>query len=174
MKTGSIRRILTWIGVLATVAALTICLAGCSQSEYVEVNNEKMGINELSEKIQGNELSVQNDLVDKEITVVAKLRSVESPGSTSVDTSGNSSYSVNCPNGYLILGELPTLYYVQLTDETKELATSLKKGETIKASGIFSGFEDMGKVVNVKLLSFKNGKPDNSVQPTIEVEGNQQ
>lgn len=159
------------IGIIAAIAALMICLTGCSSpsDEYIEIDGERMGINELSEKINENELAVRDDLVNKEITVIAKLRSVESAGSTPIETSGDSTFSVSCPNGYLILGESPTLYYVQITDETRELASSLTKGEMIKASGIFSGFFDRGDIVDVKLLSFKNSSPDASVLPTIEL-----
>lgn len=165
------KRIIITLALIAI--ALPVVLGGCSsgnaQDEYVEINGQKLGINELQEKVRDNELSVLNDYVGKEMTVVAKVKQVSAENSVSIRTSFNdATVQVTCPNGYVTAGTDKTTYYIQISDSDKSVTSGLHEGDLIKATGIFSGFSDYGRDVEIDMLAYDGHEWSDGLIPTIE------
>lgn len=168
MKTKFVR-----IGIIAAIAALVLCLAGCSSSSkgYVEINDEHIGLDKLPQLIEENPLSVQDEYIGKEITVVAPYDSYYGPVSGGI-IGANGGVQSTFPYGEVILGNENYKYRIQLTEETRDLAASLKKGDIVKASGVFSGYSETGDVYLATYDGFEENRgsiPYDSIQPAFEI-----
>ncbi|MEE6159239.1 hypothetical protein VXJ24_08685 [Olsenella sp. YH-ols2221] len=136
---------------LIGLLGLTSC-DGASQS-YVKINGEELSLDKLGEIIKDNELTARKDYVGKDIEVCAPLVSVSSPGNISVELDSSSYYSHDCPYGWVSIGTKTTRYLVELEESDVEIAAGFADGDTIRATGVFSGFNALGYITEICLFT---------------------
>lgn len=157
------------VGLFAAIAALAFCLVGCSssQNEYVEINGKKMGLEELPKLIEENQLVIKDEYIGKDITVVAPFISIEGEATSTLDGSSETQIMLERPLGEVVIGTKEGRYVIQITEENKSIASTLRKGDLVKANGVFSAYNDTSKTIY--LLTFDGFDSPNSVQPYIEI-----
>lgn len=128
-----------------------------------------MGLQELPELIEENQLIIKDEYIGKDITVVAPFISIEGNDTSTLDSSSETQVMIERPLGEVVIGTNQGRYVIQITGENRSTALTLKEGDLVKANGVFSAYNETTK--NIYLLTFDGFKPQNSIQPNIEILG---
>lgn len=156
-------------GLFAAIVIFMLCLAGCTPASdgYVEINNEKLELGELSKLIGENQLIIKDDYIGKDITIVAPFVSIEGKETSTLDSSSETPVMLERPLGEVVIGTNKARFHIQITEENRDTAASPKDGDTVKATGVFSAYNDPTKAIY--LLTFDDFTPQDTIQPSIEV-----
>lgn len=157
------------IGLFTAITALALCLAGCSSpsSGYVSINGEDLDLSELPKLIEKNQLEIKDEYIGKEMTVVAPFISIEDAENSTLNSAGDTQIMLDRPLGEVVIGTDGGRYIIQITEENREIAASLKAGATVKATGVFSAYDSTTGAVY--LLTFDGFNAPDSIQPSIEI-----
>ena len=160
----------TFISCVIAISALALILAlplfGCSNdanSEKVTIDGKEMSFKELEDAIEGNQPAMCSEYIGKEISATGKVAEVHGPDSVLYGDQESPIISHQCDKGYVQIGDREMRIIVELTDESAEIASTLKKGDEVSVSGVVSGLNRNGGISYAHILSY-SGKPNGRIE----------
>lgn len=173
------KAVLRRIGLCVVVGMLAFGLMGCSSSadeggpapsdSYIEINGERMTLDELVDKIGFNKMDIYNNFIGKPMTVVGQVVSIGGNKYTVSDDQHNTQAVIDCDYGYVTVRDGESLCCIQISEADSGLTGSLQSGDYIKASGVFSGFKHpLGGSMEIAMMAYDGNDYSDAVCPRIE------
>lgn len=116
--------------------------------EYLQIDGQRLDVSQAGSDFLQNPLSAAN-YYGKQATVVSEVEEIAAPGYSEVVTRDNEKDPTEVyifDNGCLFL---EGGYIIDISDDMKSVASSLAKGDKVKASGVIEAFNNYGAVAFV-------------------------
>lgn len=173
------KAVLRRIGLCVAAGMLAFGLMGCSSpageggpvpsDSYIEINGERMTLDDLVDKIEFNKMDIYNNFIGKPMTVVGHVVSIGGNKYTVSDNQHNKQAVISCDYGYVNIRDGESLCCIQISEVDSGLAGSLQSGDYVKASGVFSGFKfPLGGSTEIAMMAYDGNDYSDAVCPRIE------